>query len=91
MCGLHLGNYLDGVQMNTGELRDDGLRPNMITYCDGRRQLGLGSNVTLNTITVPTEIVFSNTVSGRTGSRCLGVCAGIISRLTPDVLNYPCT
>ncbi|KIM80836.1 hypothetical protein PILCRDRAFT_822120 [Piloderma croceum F 1598] len=39
-------------------------------------QIGLGSNVTLDAITVPTEVVLWRTVSNKTQSRCLNICSG---------------
>ncbi|KAF7972631.1 hypothetical protein HWV62_17284 [Athelia sp. TMB] len=39
-------------------------------------QIGLGGNVTLDTITVPTEIVLSRTVSSKIRSKCLDIYSG---------------
>ncbi|KAI5123298.1 hypothetical protein M0805_009319 [Coniferiporia weirii] len=39
-------------------------------------QLGLGSTLTINTITIPTEVVFSKSASSRTRSQCVDVNAG---------------
>lgn len=41
------------------------------------RQIGLGSNVTLRVITVPTEVVLWRMVPQKTQSRCLNVTASM--------------
>lgn len=41
------------------------------------RQIGLGSNVTLDTITVPTEVILWRMVPTNTRSKCLSVTAGM--------------
>jgi hypothetical protein len=44
-----------------------------------RSQIGLGNNVTIDTITVPTEIVLWRG-SSAVGTKCLDICAGMIMR-----------
>ncbi|KAF9264847.1 RCC1/BLIP-II [Marasmius fiardii PR-910] len=39
-------------------------------------QLGLGNNVTLDTVTVPTEVALWKSVSARVQSKCLNIAAG---------------
>ncbi|KAL0579967.1 hypothetical protein V5O48_002051 [Marasmius crinis-equi] len=39
-------------------------------------QIGLGSNVTMDTVTVPSEVALWKSVSRRTQSKCLGISAG---------------
>lgn len=45
-------------------------------------QLGLGSTMTIDTITIPTEVIFSKTASARTRSRCVDINTGACVRLT---------
>lgn len=40
------------------------------------RQIGLGRNITLDTITVPTEVVLSRNVPGSVRTRCINISAG---------------
>jgi hypothetical protein len=51
----------------------------VLTFCD--RQLGLGSNMTIDTITIPTEVVFSRSASGGRSGRCVGIAAGALRNL----------
>ena len=55
------------------------------------RQLGLGSNISLDAITVPTEVVLWRFVPGNTESRCLDISAGQdISLLFDPLLMVVC-
>lgn len=42
------------------------------------RQVGLGSNVALDTITVPTEVILWRMIPNTTRSKCLNITAGNI-------------
>jgi len=46
-----------------------------MTFC---RQIGLGNNVALDTITVPTEVILWRFTPNGTRSKCLSVKAGMI-------------
>ena len=41
------------------------------------RQIGLGGNVVLDTITVPTEIVLWQSAADRVHAKCLSLSAGL--------------
>ncbi|KIJ69336.1 hypothetical protein HYDPIDRAFT_123692 [Hydnomerulius pinastri MD-312] len=57
-------------------------------------QIGLGGTLTLDTITVPTEIVLNRSIPASTRSKCLGISAGgdltcfIAERIAGDSLTY---
>ncbi|KAF9233602.1 regulator of chromosome condensation 1/beta-lactamase-inhibitor protein II [Melanogaster broomeanus] len=57
-------------------------------------QIGLGSGITLDAITVPTEIILTRNVPASTASRCLGIAAGgdltcfVAERTAKDSLTY---
>jgi len=65
---------LPGVRMIMGKWGVLVIIRGLILAC---RQLGLGSNVTLDTIIVPTEVVLWRFVPGSTESKCLDVKAGM--------------
>jgi hypothetical protein len=59
-------------------------------YLNPSRQIGLGSNVTLGAITVPTEVALWRMVSQKTRSKCLNVTASteLLVVLTEVRINY---
>ncbi len=71
---LPLDVFWGGVRMNMGRsLLSYRAEFRQLVY---NRQIGLGSNVTLDTITVPTEVNLWRMVPTGTSSKCLNVTAG---------------
>lgn len=50
-------------------------------------QIGLGANVTLETITVPTEVILWRSTSGTVKSKCVDIFAG--KHRTPEFARLP--
>lgn len=51
------------------------LNPKHLDNC--LRQIGLGNNIVLDTITVPTEVILWRASSPRSGTKCLCITAGL--------------
>lgn len=72
---------MGGGQMNMGKSLLFSLKSNRDDYgpC---RQIGLGSNVLLQSIIVPTEIILWRTFSPRVHTKCVDVAAGTVKSVS---------
>lgn len=66
--------YWAGAQMTLGKFHLDFEQPAILM--NGNRQIGLGNNVTLDTITVPTEIVLWKGAPTSSRTKCFDIVAG---------------